>query len=176
MDSENKDTVFCIDSSSFIYLHRYYPPAFSKDIWEEFEQLFSDGRIISHKIVFEELTVKSKKPDALTNWIVSKKQYFKGFTFTQAKFVSKIINEFPGLIDHSREKDEADPWLIALALEEQSQINLFDPDRKIIVVSEENKEKPQKIPAVCKRFGLDHLSLLEFYNYHGWIFKIERNV
>ncbi len=174
MSSEDIDTVFCIDSSSFIYLHRFYPPGFSKDIWDEFEELFHNGRIISHIIVFEELTTRSKKPDPLTKWILLKKQYFRGFTTAQAQHVAEIINQFPGLIDPQREKDEADPWLIAMAIEEQAQSNLFCPERKVIVVSEESRNKPQKIPAVCKHFGLDHLTLLQFCDYHGWKFVIKK--
>ena len=174
MSSKDTDTIFYIDSSSFVYLHRFYPPDFSKDIWDEIEQLFYEGKIFSHKIVLEELTTSSKKPDDLTKWILSQKQYFKSSTFTQAQHVSQIINEFPGLIDHNREKDEADPWLIALAIEEQSQINLFHSNKKVIIVSEESKDKPQKIPSVCKYFGLDHLNLLEFFKYNGWDFIIRK--
>lgn len=175
MPSKDPVTLFCIDSSSFIYLHRFYPPSFSKSIWDEFEQLFQEGRIISHKIVFEELTTSAKKPDFLTKWILSKKQYFKGFTPAQAQYVSQIIGKFPGLIDPQREKDEADPWLIALALEEKTLAPLFDPNRTVVVVSEESKAKPQKIPAVCRYFELGHLTLLELFADQGWDFVIRKS-
>lgn len=175
MSSKNSDTLFCVDSSSFIYLHRFYPPTFCKDIWGELEQLFHDGKIISHVIAFEELTTSAKKLDSLTKWISPKKQYFKSFSPTQAQYVAQIVNRFPRLIDPHREKDEADPWLIALAIEEQSQASLFCPNRRVFVVSEESKRKPQKIPAVCKHFGIDHLTLLEFYAYHGWNVVIKKS-
>jgi hypothetical protein len=155
-------------------LYRFYPPSFCKDIWNELEQLFDEGKILSHIIVFEELTANTKKPDSLTKWTLSKKQYFKGYTSTQAQYVSQIISKFPGLIDYHREKDEADPWLIALAIEEKAQSTLFNLNTEFIVVSEENKDKPYKIPAVCRHFNLDHLNLLEFYKYHGWDFTIRK--
>ena len=62
--------------------------------------------------------------------------------------------------------------MIALALEEMKQIELFNPDKRIIVISEESKKSPQKIPAVCKHFGVEHLSLLEFFKSQGWSFKL----
>ena len=169
-----QDVLFCVDSSSFIRLHRSYPPEFSRDIWDEFDNLFNQNKIISHIIVFDELTTNAKNKDDLTKWILPKRKYFKEFSVTQSYYVSQIINQFPSLIDHEREKDEADPWLVALAIEEQAQLQLFNPNQKVIVVNEESKNKPQKIPSVCNHFGLDHLNLLELFKFLGWDLVIRK--
>lgn len=174
MATSIEDVLFCIDSSSFILLHRFYPPIFSKDIWDEFDNIFSQDKIISHIIVFEELTTKSKNKDDLTKWIIPKRKHFKEFSVTQVHYVSQIIKRFTNLIDHDREKDEADPWLIALAIEEQAKLQLFNPRKKVIIVNEESKNKPQKIPAVCNYFGLEHLNLLELFKYLGWDFILRK--
>jgi len=174
MSESIENVIFCIDSSSFIYLHRFYPPDFSKDIWNEFEVLFDQDKIISHIIVFEELTTSSKNKDDLTKWIIPKRKYFKDYSLKQVYYVSQIINRFPGLIDPGREKDQADPWLIALAIEEQSQIQLFNPKQKLIVVNEESKNKPQKIPDICNHYGLGHLNLLELFKFLGWDFILRK--
>lgn len=173
--SENiKNVIFCIDSSSFIRLHRFYPPGFSKDIWSEFEELFDQDKIISHIIVFEELTINSKNKDDLTKWILPKRKYFKNYSSIQLHYVSQIINKFPNLIESDREKDQADPWLIALAIEEQSQLQLFNPKQKVFVVNEESKSKPQRIPYVCNYYGLEHLNLLELFKFLGWDFILRK--
>jgi len=173
--SENiENEIFCIDSSSFIRLHRDYPPDFSKDIWFEFEELFDQDKIISHIIVFEELTTNSENKDELTKWILPKRKYFKDYSLIQLHYVSQIINKFPNLIESDREKDQADPWLIALAIEEQLQMKLFNPKQKVVVVNEESKNKLQKIPDVCNHYGLENLNLLELFNYFGWDFVLRK--
>jgi hypothetical protein len=174
MNQKNVDTIFCFDSSALIVLHRYYGQDLISDIWEELEQLFNNNKIISHKIVFDELTTQARNQDSLSKWMSSKRVHFKDKTGTQAKFVESIINKFPKLIDPDREKDEADPWLIALVLEERSQGNLFSPNREYILVSQENVRSPHKIPAVCKHYGIKHQSLKDFFKYLGWQFKLEK--
>ena len=73
------------------------------------------------------------------------------------------------MIDYKHEKDEADPWLIALALELKSQYSLFNTE--VYLVSQENPMSSQRIPAVCDYYNIEHLSLLEFFDFVGW--KIE---
>ncbi len=174
MSESIENVIFCIDSSSFIHLHRFYPPDFSKDIWSEFETLFDQNKIISHIIVFEELTTSSKNKDDLTKWIIPKRKYFKDYSLIQLHYVSQIINKFPNLIESDREKDQADPWLIALAIEEQLQMKLFNPKQKVVVVNEESKNKLQKIPDVCNHYGLENLNLLELFKYFGWDFVLRK--
>ena len=118
MNNDSNETIFCFDSSALITLHNYYWTDILDDILEELETLFSNGRIVSHKLVFDELTTKARKPDDLSRWISQKRQYFKNMTGEQAKYVASIIKEFPKLIDPNQEKDQADPWLIAQILED----------------------------------------------------------
>jgi len=174
MDREEKDVVFCIDSSAFIRLHSFYGPELIPEIWEEFENLFNGDKILSHIIVFEELTTSAKKQDNLSKWITSKRQYFRNMTVTQAQYVSDIIRKFPNLIDQNNEKDQADPWLISLVLEEKSQANLFTLEREYFVVSEESMKSPHRIPAVCQHYGIAHLNLIDFFRFNGWKLKMEK--
>ncbi|HNZ65266.1 MAG TPA: DUF4411 family protein [Smithella sp.] len=167
MAQKKKEEIFCFDSSSFIILHRYYGEDLIPDIWIELERYFNDDQIISHEVVFEELTTSTKK-DALSKWASSKKRNFKKMTSNQAIYVSDIIKSFPGLIDAKSEKDQADPWLIALVLEEKSKHGLFISEKEYFIVSEEKIGSPHKIPAVCEHFGINHLSLRDFFRYNNW--------
>ena len=143
------------------------------EIWQELENLFKNEKIISHTVVFEELTTSVKK-DALSKWISSKKRYFKKMSGNQVVLVSNIIKIFPGLIDASNEKDQADPWLVALVLEEKSKLTLFIPEKEYFIVSEEKIGSPHKIPAVCEHFGIKHLSLKDFFKYNGWQLRMQK--
>jgi len=176
MNNDSNEPVFCFDSSALITLHKFYGTDILHEIWEELEILFSKGRIISHILVFDELTTNAKRPDNLSRWISQKRQYFKGITGMQAQYVATIIEQFPRLIDPNHEKDEADPWLIAQILEtrSQAQLGLFASNQEFIVVSEESEKRPQKIPAVCEHYGIRHFNLKEFFKYNGWMLRLEK--
>jgi hypothetical protein len=167
--------LFCIDASTFITMDKYYPPNLLNDLWVEFDILFDQGKIISHRFVFEELTTKAKYKDHIAKWISTKWEYFKDISEFQIQYVSQIIKKFPGLIDANCEKDQADPWIIALAIEmEREPMELFKKKQMVFVVSEENKNSSIKIPAVAKYYGLSHLNLIELCKLLGWHFTLNK--
>lgn len=169
---EEKTKIFYFDTSAFIRLNRFYPMHIFPDLWEELESLIKSGHLISHEYVFKEIFPKTKNPDFLGTWAKEKVSIFKKITLRQTEIVAEILAKFPGLIDYGKEKDEADPWVIAMALEALENSNLFP--REIIVVSEESIKSSTKIPAVCKGFGVNHMNLFELFKVRGWIFKIKK--
>jgi len=163
-----KNALFCIDASTFITMEKHYPPRLANALWIEFDTLFDQGNIISHSIVFDEITTNSKYADHLTKWILPKRNYFKSFSKVQIQYVPQIIKKFPGLIDANSEKDQADPWLIALAIEmDREQTELFHKKQIVYVVSEESKNSAVKIPAVSMYYGLKSLNLVELCQLFG---------
>jgi hypothetical protein len=124
------------------------------------------GEIISHRLVFEEISIDSKNPDFITTWIADKKEYFLNRTNAQIAEVPKIIKKFPELIDYKYEREQADPWLIALAIEKSKENTLFETCTPV-VVSQEKQNSSKKIPAACKAFNIEHLSLKDFFKEIG---------
>lgn len=139
------------------------------------ESLIKSGNLISHQICLEEIMPKTKKPDLLGEWIKDKASIFKKITPRQIEIVTEILEKFPGLIDYKKEKDEADPWIIALAKEEMEKKDLFSAEREIILASEESTRSSIKIPAVCREFGVNHMTLFEFFQNMGWSFKLQKS-
>lgn len=175
MSIDIEDVLLCIDSSAFIDLQQYYAPDIFKGLWYELEELFNQDKIISHILVFEEITTKAKYKDKLAKWILPKRKHFKNDSLMQAKYVSEIVKKFPGLIDYESEKDQADPWVIALAIEtENAQMHLFQKKQKVFIVSQENKNSPQKIPSVSKYFGIKHFNLHELFIFFKWDFVLRK--
>lgn len=173
--ADTKVKIYVFDTSAFIRINRFYPPTIVSDLWENLELLLKSGSIISHEYVLNEIKPKgTSKPDFLARWISDKTGIFKGITVRQTDFVKEILNEFPGLIDYKKEKDEADPWVIALAKEEIEEPGLFG--KEVIVVSEESISSSQKIPAVCKHFKIPHMSLFEFFSERKWMFRLEEDM
>ena len=84
--------------------------------------MMKDGQIISHRVVFDEISSGAKNPDFITKWIANKRDYFLTRTDAQIIEVQKIVQKFPDLIDPGQEREQADPWLIALAVEKSKEV------------------------------------------------------
>lgn len=142
------------------------------DIWSELEKLFKASKLISHEFVYEEFNPEKEKPDFLAKWIKDKKKYFIEVTDKQVELTSKILKKFPNLIDSENEKDQADPWIIALAIERMEEVTLFGRNTLIYVVSQEKISSSKRIPAVCREFKVPHMNLDAFLKDNGWRFGI----
>jgi len=172
MNKVAQDNIFYIDTSALVRIFRFYPSDLVEAIWDKLYDLFNSNILFSHSLVYDEITTNSKQQDLLSKKIKPIKKYFLPMNFEQAKLVAKIINDFPNLIDATNEKEQADPWIIALAILEQNQLNLFNPNKKVFIISEESTSKQNRIPAVSRNFGLNHLNLTEFYRLNNWSFKL----
>jgi hypothetical protein len=162
--------IFFIDTGALVRIFRSNPIDQIDLIWDKLEELFLNDRMFSHRFVYDEITTDSKRPDLLSKKVTPLQAYFKPASFEQAQLVSNIIKKFPGLIDPKNEKEQADPWLMAAAILELNQHSLFNPNKKVYLVSEENKSDPDMLPTVSKHFGLDHLNLPGFYQLNNWSF------
>lgn len=171
---QEKYDAFCIDSSALIDLHKYYGQQLLPELWTELGGLFDGGQVISHRIVFDELTTNAGRPSDLSKWVKARRKCFIDMTAIQMQFVADIVKKFPQLIDPKQEKDQADPWIIALVLERTTQRQMFTASNNIAVVSQENPLSSIKIPAVCKHYDLGHLSLTEFFAHNNWTFSFSK--
>ncbi len=165
--------VYFFDSSALITLYQTDLKVLNipKFIWDNLEELFNQGKILSHRIAYDEMVKNPKNPDWLSTWVGPKKQYFLKETAEQAKTVAKIIAKFPKIINPKQEKEQADPWIIALAKEQNGSRDLFETVESVIV-SQESSASPQKIPAVCKHLKIRHLSLKQFFEERGIEFGV----
>jgi hypothetical protein len=140
------------------------------ELWENLlEQLFVQERAFSHQLVLQEI----QPTDYLGQWVSYKTSRFFPVTQRQTQLVTKILARVPGLIDHEKEIDEADPWIVALAIEKIESSTLLQDFSQVTVVSTESKRSPKRIPAVCQAFSVSHMDLRQFFDANGWRLKIE---
>jgi hypothetical protein len=151
--NQNNSLIFCFDTSAFVDINRYLVGLIPQ-LYSELDKLFNSGRLISHRLVFEEITTRSKKPDSLSKWIRPKEAFFKDISLQQTLLVSGIVRKFPTLIHYNKEKDDADPWLIALVIEQRSKPDLFSSLQDFAIVSTESAFIPNRLPAVCKSYSI----------------------
>jgi hypothetical protein len=161
--------MYIFDSGPFITI-RHYPEDLSIDVLNKLEELFVDGHLISHRIVYDELTNRSKTPDMLFKKIQPLKKYFLPIQCEQAQIVTDIVAKFPKLINWKAEQDQADPWLIAIAILKKRSDEKNNP----CLITNESLRKLEKIPDVCKYYQVKHLTLNQFYKKQKWQFRLNR--
>jgi len=166
--------IYIIDTSSFRKIK--LPPDIFVGMWKNIENLAEEGRFISHELVLEEIRNYEGKKDMLLEWAENHKNIFKDITLQQTKLVKKILctDNFGGLIDPKATNGQADPFIIAMAMEKEEQTSLTDDGEEIkkILVTEEtmNPKHPNKIriPFVCRSFGIKCINIFDFFRMEGW--------
>lgn len=168
--------IYCLDASAFITMHRFYPLRIIPDLWNLMEDLFNQKKILSHQIVFDEIVPKAGKKDELAQWLDNFKPNFISITQKQSELVADILKHFPKLIDPESEKDQADPWMVAMIIEmmEREQDSILGNQSVYVMVTTESERSPYKLPAACKHYGIRHMNLFEFFDANRFEFSVTK--
>ena len=160
---------YCVDTDALITLMTFYPhniQTFSA-IWQDIETLIKEKRMVSVKYVHDEIKKYQGKNDALKKWAAkqNRKHFFLPIDKEVLSLAQEVIVQFPDLLDKKKlqtGENEADPYLIALARHTGSKI-----------ITQENKEKPHKIPLVAAHYQVNSINLFEFFEERGLKFVKE---
>lgn len=156
-----KDKVYVIDTSGLIMLESTFKPnnkVFSA-IWEEIEDLIEKGQFKILDFVEEEINNYEGKEDFLKQWVKKWKNKIVVSTDEECfNAAIPIINEEynTGFFDAKKQaegKEEADPYLIA-----------YCKVKNCILITNENKNKPNKIPGVAAKNGVTCIDIYDFLN------------
>ncbi|TVR71902.1 MAG: DUF4411 family protein [Marinilabiliales bacterium] len=141
--------IFCIDTNVLIQAwQKYYSPDFCADYWVILNRLGQDGRIFIPEAVRDEI---NKTEDALSKWL--KESYIPVRRIDE--LVTKCLKDIYAkdekhkyLVDNTKARSIADPWVIAHAIHEQAIV--VTKEEKTNVVS----SRRIKIPNVCENMGV----------------------
>ena len=154
--------VYIIDASSLIEVEKLVAKDFFSPLFKSLENLIQNGNLISHEEVLTELKRKDGTEGDIFKWAKKQKSFFKIIDELQLSKAKEILKTFKNLIDAGK-KNNADPFVISLALIREKQQKLLQP--KYTVVTEEksksNVNKPM-IPDVCKHYNVECFDLNEF--------------
>ncbi len=122
-------------------------------IWQCFENLIANGKVIIPKDVELELVKDSEVKE-----LVKKHPKIVQDTVEMADELTKVMRDFPYIPPRNRTKETyADPVVIALALSIIKQGSLVE--RKVFVVSQETSRKSYSIPSMCKHYDIPLISI-----------------
>lgn len=170
MATQKVGIVYCVDTSALVTIQRIYRLSKLEGIWEFLDELSRNGRLAAPKQVLAEL--EEGQDDEICQWAKSHASVFRQLTPEQWQAGKDIANDpkFKGFIDPEKEVPDADPFVIALAVEERKQPRLIL--EKWIVVADESFAKPGKkprIPDVCEdpRYDIKCISTKDWFEWEG---------
>lgn len=141
--------LYCLDANVLIQAwQKYYSPKLCPSYWEVLNKLGAQARLFIPAEVEKEI---KKGEDDLFDWLKSSKIIVRPITGQVAQNWSAILAKDPKhqfLVDNTRGRSLADPWVIAHAMTENA-----------IVVTKEEKQTAAnsdkvKIPNVCEAMGV----------------------
>ena len=148
---------YCLDANVLIQAwQKYYSPKICPNYWDILNHLGQNNKIFLPQMVYEEIT---RTDDDLAKWL-------KSSSIPQIKIDEQVANCLKSiyaanpshiqLVDNTKQRSLADPWVIAHAMNESA----------VIVTKEEKvtalNSTKVKIPNVCENMGIRYINDFEF--------------
>lgn len=161
----NDEVRFCLDTNVFIEAWtKHYAPNLAPTYWEQLDALAREGMIFSPIEVRREIEVID---DELWDWVRNRDYLFRDISDPIQENVRQILAAYPTLVDNTRQRSIADPWVIATAMAETA----------IVVTKEVGVglgSRRLKIPDVCDALGIACINEFEFIRQVGITFDVNR--
>lgn len=152
-----KANKYCLDANVLIQAwQKYYNPKFCPDYWNVLIELGKQDQIFIPELVYEEIT---RTEDDLSKWLKGSKITIKKITEPVTLCLQKIYSSNPShihLVDNTKARSLADPWVIAHALYENATV--VTKEEKVTALNSNRI----KIPNVCENIGLRWINDFQF--------------
>ena len=122
-----------------------------KRMWEYIDSLVSDKIIVTCTEIFDEIG-----DEEYANWLKSLGCVVLEVDEEIQRNVTTVVTNHPKLIEFKRAKSSGDAFLIATAIK-------YD----LIIVTEENRDKQNKIPRVASALGIRSMNIIELCENEG---------
>lgn len=151
MSTEQK---YCLDTNVLIEAwNRYYSPSICPSYWEILNQLGAANRIFIPKMVSDEIL---RTEDELCAWLKTSTIPVYDLTGPVTNAVRTILAAHPSLVDNTKQRSLADPWVIAHAMVESAHV--VTKEEKITAANSARI----RIPNVCDAMGVRWLNDFQF--------------
>ena len=153
--------MYVIDTSALLDgWVRNYPPDVFPSLWLHLEEMIKAKELLAPDEVLLEL---SQKDDEVHKWGKANNAMFVPLDEDVQNATQEILIQFPRLVGAMKDRNRADPFVIALAKVKGA----------IVVTGEKSRgtEDRPRIPNVCDHFGIGHCTLLQLIRDNGWTFR-----
>lgn len=161
-------TTYCLDTNVLIQAwQKYYSPKICPDYWDLLNYLGTQNIIFIPEMVYDEII---KTDDDLSNWLKASKIPRKKIDERVVKCLQDIYSADPNhkfLVDNTKARSLADPWVIAHALRENATV--VTKEEKVTAL---NSTKI-KIPNVCEKMNVTWMNDFQLIEELGIKFRCE---
>ena len=136
---------YCSDTSALIELHATYGGDVFVSLWQN---------------------------DDLLKWVKKHRKIFREQDIEQLQGAQEILSRFPDLTDPAKEIPDADPFVVALAIIENTkrQDTLFKSQCIVLTQEKPSRGVRPKIPDVCQHYGIECIALTGLFRKEEWRF------
>lgn len=157
--------LYSADTSALLDgLERYYVESSFPGVWEKVDELIAAGRLFISEEVYEE----AKKRTGVVKAWCDRDTTGKLIIPTDGavtREVKAILAETPRLVMALKDRNRADPFVIALAKIRGATVVTGEGD--------DGNEKHPKIPHVCAKRGVDSTTFTKLIRDEGWVLRAE---
>lgn len=144
------DTSFLIKSKREISIFRQW------EAFKRLEEMVEGGRIAMPNQVIDEIT-NTKHPDLPGAWAPGVRPKMRHAGRVADRHQKRVMEVASGVIDHKKRVEDADPYVLALALQLQTE------GRSVCVVAEDFVDRYRlSLATACRRLGLAWIPTREF--------------
>lgn len=160
------DKKFCLDANVLIQAwQKYYSPKICPSYWDTLNELGTNNIIFMPEMVYDEIV---RTDDDLSKWLKSSKIPIRKIDEQVTKCLKDIYSADPNhkyLVDNTKARSLADPWVIAHALRENATV--VTKEEKVTAI---NTTKI-KIPNVCEKMNVSWINDFQLIIELGIMFK-----
>ena len=149
--------LYSFDTSAFVNPWRkYYPPDVFPSFWEHLNVLILNEEIVATDEVLVEL---ERKDDEVHRWVSDRSRMFISLDGDIQQAAASILNQHPRLIDNCRNRSQADPFVITVALVHDITVVTYE--------THSNSSNRPHIPDVCDALGIRVINVLDVIREQG---------
>lgn len=168
MIGQGRQKVWVIDTSAILQVRRMYDPdvpethhrrhrdkSYCVQVLQHLTQLVADGHLVFPKQVRDELH-KPASNDLASQWVHHCAPLRRHNEPAQAS-LRHLLSQFPNLVDYRKSMDDADPYVVAQAIELQSAAILA-----AVVTEDRRDRRSTSITTACRGLGIPCIDTLQF--------------
>ncbi len=151
--------IYCLDANVLIQAwQKYYSPNVCPSYWDVLNIFGNEGRIFLPEMVYEEIV---RTEDDLSQWLKSSNIPIRKIDENVTDCLKSIYSTNPihkFLVDNTKSRSLADPWVIAHAINERATV--VTKEEKVTAIN----SKKIKIPNVCDNMNIEWMNDFQMVN------------
>lgn len=168
--TEPVENCWILDSSAIIQIKHLIPSSAQWDLFKKLEELVISGIIAMPRQVISEVKTDSH-PDVPGAWVAGIKKHLQHPLDPDFELIRLVMSEVGDVVDKEKGREEADPYVIALALQlmrDNWNITVVTEDIKDRIHRHDNRQGRRSLKNACEIMGIEVCLTSDFIDRIGF--------